>query len=129
MGINSVSGGSIDIIIAGLRAQGMKMKAVTANIANADTGKGPGGKPYVRRDVVFGTGGTGGMLSGPQILDVGPVKLPPGQAGEPGADEMTNVQLPTEMMHLMTASRAYQANAAVLKGFKESIDVTLELLR
>ncbi len=42
---------------------------------------------------------------------------------------MTNVQLPTEMMHLMTASRAYQANAAVLKRFKESVEVTLELLR
>lgn len=129
MATNSISSGSLDIAIAGLRAQRMKMKVITANIANADTSKGPGGKPYVRRDVVFGTSGSGDLLSGPVIQSVGPVKAPPGKAGQDGADDMTNVQLPTEMMHLMTASRAYQANAAVLKRFKESVEITLELLR
>jgi flagellar basal body rod protein FlgC len=42
---------------------------------------------------------------------------------------MPNVELPMEMMHMVTASRAYQANVAVLKRHSEMQDATLELLR
>jgi flagellar basal-body rod protein FlgC len=54
--------------------------------------------------------------------------------GHPDADKdgyvlMPNVELPTEMMRLVAASRAYQANAAVLKRYQEMIEVTIELLR
>ncbi|MFP4107322.1 MAG: flagellar basal body rod protein FlgC, partial [Phycisphaerae bacterium] len=54
--------------------------------------------------------------------------------GHPDADEdgmvaMPNVDLPVEMMNMVTASRAYQANAAVLKRYQDSVDTTLELLR
>lgn len=56
------------------------------------------------------------------------------QPGHPDADKdgyvlMPNVDLPVEMMHMMAASRAYQANAAVLKRYQEMVNVTLELLR
>jgi flagellar basal body rod protein FlgC len=42
---------------------------------------------------------------------------------------MPNVDLPVEMMHMVAASRAYQANAAVLKRYQDMVDTTLELLR
>jgi len=56
------------------------------------------------------------------------------EPGHPEADAdgyvaMPNVELPMEMMHMAAASRAYQANAAVLKRYQEMIDITLELLR
>jgi flagellar basal body rod protein FlgC len=33
------------------------------------------------------------------------------------------------MMHLVTARRAYQANAAVMKRYQDLMETTLELLR
>jgi flagellar basal-body rod protein FlgC len=56
------------------------------------------------------------------------------QPGHPDANDdgfvmMPNVDLPVEMVQLVTASRAYQANAAVLKRYQENVDVTLELLK
>ena len=42
---------------------------------------------------------------------------------------MPNVDIPIEMMNLNIASRAYQANAAVLKRYQAMVDVSLELLR
>ena len=42
---------------------------------------------------------------------------------------MPNVQLPVEMINLSTATRAYQANAAILKRYQKMVETTLELLR
>jgi flagellar basal body rod protein FlgC len=42
---------------------------------------------------------------------------------------MQNVKLPIEMMNLTIASRAYQANVAVLKRYQSMVETTLELLR
>jgi flagellar basal-body rod protein FlgC len=50
-------------------------------------------------------------------------------AGKDGMVRMPNVDLPVEMMNMVVASRAYQANAAVLKRYQDSVDTTLELLR
>ena len=54
--------------------------------------------------------------------------------GHPQADEngyvmMPNVNLPVEMINLSIASRAYQANAAILKRYQQMVETTLELLR
>ena len=56
------------------------------------------------------------------------------EPGHPDADKegyvlMPNVDLPIEMMHLVLASRSYQANAAVLKRYQESVDLVMELIR
>jgi flagellar basal body rod protein FlgC len=42
---------------------------------------------------------------------------------------MPNINVPTEMMNMVVASRAYQASAAILRRYKDINDVTLELLR
>ena len=42
---------------------------------------------------------------------------------------MPNVHLPIEMMNLNVASRAYQANAAILRRYQRMVETTLELLR
>jgi flagellar basal-body rod protein FlgC len=46
-----------------------------------------------------------------------------------GFVSMPNVELPVEMMHMVDASRAYQANAAVLKRYQDMNDATLDLIR
>jgi len=57
--------------------------------------------------------------------------LKPGhpQADENGYVSMPNVDLPVEMINLNLATRAYRANAAILKRYQRMVDTTLELLR
>ena len=127
---------TVDIAVSGLRAQALRMNVVAANIANASTTRAEGGLPYRRKSVVLST--LFDQLSGVEIVEVASdietdfKRLY--QPGHPDADSdgfvsMPNVDLPQEMIHMVEATRAYQANAAVLKRYQESIDVALELLR
>ena len=135
MSIRGISS-SIDIAVSGLRAQAMRMQTASANIANVYTTKSETGGPYRRRQVLLETDPD--MLGGVRVRSVESdmttqfkVIHDPGHrdADAQGNVLMPNVDLPVEMMRMMTASRAYQANAAVLKRFQDSVDVTLELLR
>ena len=127
---------SLDIAVSGLRAQSMRMKVISNNIANANTGRTQTGKPYRRKDVMLSTDDD--SLAGVRIEGLGIDDDTPFQRqydpGSPDADAdgyvaMPNVQVPVEMMRMMAASRAYQANVAVLKRYQEGVDVTLELLK
>ena len=129
-------GNPVDIAISGLRAQSMRMSVVSANIANALTTRTETGDPYRRRDVLLSAGAND--LDGVDILrivqDTTTEFNRVYQPGHPDADpegyvRMPNISLPVEMISLVTASRAYQANAAVMKRYGEMVDVTLELLR
>ena len=42
---------------------------------------------------------------------------------------MPNVDLPVEMVNLVAASRAYQANAAVMKRHQEVMEAAIALLK
>ncbi len=134
----SVSGvtNPIDIAISGLRVEAARMNVIAGNIANARTTRTSQGGPYRRQEVVLSTEDED--LSGPKIMSVMP-DMSTGfkrvyQPGHPDADEndyvlMPNVDLPVEMVNLVTASRAYQANVAVLKRYQEMVNVAAELLR
>lgn len=128
--------GVADIAVSGMRAQGQNMEVISSNIANARTGDAGQGQPYRRLEVMFrtqGEEGVGGVevdrivpdMSGMQrIYDPGNPK-----ADKAGYVMMPNVHMPIEMMNMSVASRAYQANAAVLKRYQRMIETTLELLR
>jgi flagellar basal-body rod protein FlgC len=135
MGVNGIYN-PVDIAVSGLRAQSARLRVISSNIANAFTSRTPSGEPYRRQSVVLST--LLDELAGVEVLQVVPDMstdfkrvLEP---GHPDADAngyvlMPNVEVPTEMMHMVTAARAYQANAAVLKRYQELMDITLELLR
>lgn len=127
---------SVDIAVSGLRAESLRMNIIARNIANANTSRTESGQPYRRQQVVLGTEQE--AMAGVSVEEVAMDMLNPFkrvyQPGHPDADKdgyvlMPNVDLPVEMMHMMAASRAYQANAAVLKRYQEMVNVTLELLR
>ena len=125
----------VDIATSGLRAQSLRLNLIAGNIANAETTRTPSGEPYRRRDVVLQTAPD--ALGGVVVLDIQrdmtdfrQVLMP----GHPDADEngfvrLPNVDLPVEMMNLTTATRAYEANLAVLKRYQDMVEVTVELLR
>jgi flagellar basal-body rod protein FlgC len=137
MGVNGVQRANpIDIAVSGLRAQSLRMNVISGNIANSATTRADDGQPYRRQDVVLTTSpdGLGGVDTMDVVDDANAVGKKSFDPGNPNADpagwvQNSNVELPMEMMNLVTASRAYQANAAVLKRYQELSDVTLELLR
>ncbi len=127
--------GPVDIAISGLRAQGKQMEVISSNVANARTTDAGKGQPYRRLDAQFKTNddGVSGVSLDEIVADMSdfPRILDP---GNPNADEhgyvtMPNVNLPIEMMNLTIATRAYQANAAILKRYQQMVETTLELLR
>jgi flagellar basal-body rod protein FlgC len=135
MGIEKVST-PIDVAVSGLRAESLRMKVIANNIANSNTEKTDGGTPYRRQQVLAST--QAGALTGVTETRVADDTSSPFKSvydpGNPDASpdgfvEMPNINLPVEMMDMVVANRAYQANAAVLKRYQESVDVALELLR
>jgi flagellar basal-body rod protein FlgC len=134
MGVDNISP-MVDIAVSGLRAQSLRLNLISANIANAETTRTETGEAYRRQDVVLRT--TPQNLGGVTVVSIArdssalrSVLIP----GHPDADakgyvQMPNVQLPVEMMNLVFASRAYQANVAVLKRYQDMVEATIELLR
>jgi flagellar basal-body rod protein FlgC len=112
------------------------MNVIANNIANAQTTDIGDGQPYRRREVTFSSDDE--ELSGVEIDGILPDMKTKLQrvlmSGHPNADKegyvmMPNVSLPVEMMNMVTATRAYQASAAVLRRYQDITDTTLELLR
>jgi len=135
-----------DISASGLAAERQRMEVVANNIANAYTTRTPGGGPYRRQQVVFatalqsalsGSASGAGSLGGVRVVGIQPdlsefhiVRNP----GHPDADgdgnvTMPNVKLPNEMVDLMTASRAYEANLKALRTYRKMAEQALSLLR
>ncbi len=135
-----------NISASGLSAERMRMEIVANNIANANSTRTPGGGPFRRQDLIFssvldsrlrsnipGLGKLGGVrVVGVQDDDSEfPRILNPGHpdADSEGYVQMPNVHLPIEMVNLMTASRAYEANLNVLRSFRQMAEQALTLAR
>jgi flagellar basal-body rod protein FlgC len=128
--------GPVDIAVSGLRAQALRLNIIATNIANSNTSRTATGNPYRRQDVAIrATGDAGRSLVTARVVEDTRTEFKRVlQPGHPDADpngyvSMPNVELPVEIMNMVTATRAYQANAAVLKRYQDLVDTTLELLR
>jgi len=135
--MNLISG--IDVTSGALAAQKTRLDIVAQNIANAQTTRTPNGGPYQRQIVSFETElvkRTGGASL--QTVRIGGVSTDrtPGQqvynpqhpdAGPDGLVSMPNVNIAYEMVDLITASRSYEANLAVVKSARTLAMKTLEI--
>ena len=127
--------GPIDIAISGMQAQNKSMGVISSNVANAQSTDNGQGQPYRRLEAIFKADDDG--MSGVTLEEITadmselPRILRPGHpdADEQGYVTMPNVDLPIEMVNLTMATRAYQANVAVLKRYQRMVETTLELLR
>lgn len=133
------------ISASGLSAERTRMEVAAHNIANAHTTRGADGQPFRRQQVAFATAmnqilGPNGLSSemrGVRVLGIQDdlSELPRiFDPGHPDADgdgyvQMPNVQIPHEMVDMMTASRAYEANLKSLQTFRELAEQALSLLR
>lgn len=134
MSVNSVLG-PVEIAVSGMRAHAKHMELISSNIANSQTTDAGQGQPYRRLEAIFRTDGKdiGGVEIGDIVADNSALQrvYDPGnpKADSSGYVNMPNVHLPVEMMNLNIASRAYQANAAVLRRYQKMVETSLELLR
>lgn len=139
--MNLISG--IDIIGGALNAQKSRLDVVAQNIANAQTTRTPNGGPYQRQVVSFETElvrrtGLGGVpLQSVKVAAVATDRTPGQQvynpqhpdAGADGLVTMPNVNLSYEMVDLITASRAYEANLSVAKNARQMALKTLQMMQ
>lgn len=127
--------GTIDIAVSGLKAQSRQMDVISSNIVNVQTTDAGDGKPYRRLEALLKANedGLGGVYIADVVKDMGEMTriLKPGHpdADKDGYVTMPNVDWANEMINLNFASRAYQANAAILKRYQKMVEVGLELLR
>lgn len=129
----------VDVTSGALAAQKMRLDIVAQNIANAQTTRTAEGGPYKRQIVSFETElvkRTGGAsVTTVRIGGVTNDKTPGQQvynpqhpdAGPDGLVTMPNVNLAYEMVDLITASRAYEANLSVVKNSRNLAMKTLEI--
>ncbi|HWI62367.1 MAG TPA: flagellar basal body rod protein FlgC [Symbiobacteriaceae bacterium] len=146
---------ALETSASALTAERLRMDVISNNIANANTTRTPEGGPYRRQMVVLGSrpsfaatlqeaSGQAGAASqhdtvgrGVRVVqivqDQRPFKLKYDPT-HPDADANGYVQLPnvetvTEMVDLISASRAYEANVTALNAFKQMVSTALQIGR
>jgi flagellar basal-body rod protein FlgC len=130
---------SIKIAAAGMRVQGVRLKIISENIANADSlSPVEGGDPYRRKVVTFENAlnrELGTNLVKVRNIDVDTTEFRKNyQPGHPAADKDGYVRLPNvnalvEMMDMREAQRSYEANLRIIDVSKHLVSRTVDLLR
>lgn len=135
----------LGISASGLTAQRLRMDVISSNIANAQTTRTPEGGPYRRQMVILspmyshnnfqdtlnqamGAGQSGSYGAGQGVAVTGvvqdnsPFKLvydPSNPDAVNGYVQMPNVDISTEMVDMVSASRAYEANVTSFDASKQ----------
>ncbi len=147
---------ALDISASGLTAQRVRMDLISQNIANADTTRTEKGQPYRRKVAVFeerearpsfagylsesskammraGINTVEGVRVKHITEDLSPFRRIHNPA-HPDADQegyvlMPNVDVTTEMVNMISATRAYEANVAAVNATKSMAMKALEIGR
>jgi flagellar basal-body rod protein FlgC len=145
--------GGLEISASALTAQRLRLNVTAENLANAQTTQTADGSPYRRKEVTLqavpnggfgaqlskamGGGGSGVAPGGVQATAItedeteGKLVYDPSHpdANEQGYVRMPNVDTVTEMVDLIDAQRAYEANVTAMSASKQMFAKTLEILR
>jgi flagellar basal-body rod protein FlgC len=133
----------IDSTSAALNAERIRMDVVSENIANVNTTRGLDGKPYQREQVVFESvlqaqQNSDTLGSAPQTVQVARIEKDPRppimvynpshpDANAQGMVAMPDISIPEEMVDMIAASRAFEANLAVVKNARSMAMETLAI--
>ena len=143
---------AINASASALTAERLRMDVISNNIANVNTTRTQEGGPYKRKNVVFEPKGFDGMEfyiplvrrpprekvgNGVRVVDIVPDDLPDRlvyDPSHPDADDQgyvhyPNVNVITEMVDLITASRSYEANVSAIKTSKNMMMKAIDLLK
>jgi len=141
---------AIDISSSGLTAQRLRMDTISENIANVNTTRTPSGGPYRRKVVVFESRDDkrfSGVFNkalesqkagnGVRVVGITEDNSPSKMVYDPNHPDanaqgyvmMPNVNIVTEMVNMISATRAYEANTTAIKASKDIALKALEIGR
>ncbi len=137
---------SFSISASGLSAERLRLDIIANNLANMNTTRTPGGGPYKRRGAVFAerlrlAQESGGKQlyqgAGVKVQTITEYSGPPRMVHDPahpdadasGLVAYPNINLTNEMADMISATRAYEANATVLDAAKGMALKALEIGR
>ena len=137
---------ALSISASGLSAERLRLDLVAHNLANINTTRTPRGGPYRRKMPVFaeklrealslpspGDVPGRGVMVAAVVEDASPPRRvydPQHPDADPqGYVAVPNIDVVSEMIDLLTATRAYEANLTVLNAAKSMALKTLELGR
>ena len=133
---------------SGMSAEKLRMDAIANNIANINTTRTPEGGPYKKQIPIFSPRTPQPTYNLPFIADrfsevgdgVRVLRIEEDNssprleylpehpdANKDGYVAFPNINLATEMVDLITASRAYEANATAIKSAKQMMMKALEI--
>jgi flagellar basal-body rod protein FlgC len=139
---------SMETSASGLTAERLRLDLIASNLANAESTRTESGGPYRRKVAIFAprearysfrdilrstTQASGGV----QVIGIENDQSPfkrvymPGhpEADRDGYVTMPNVDVVTEMVDMMAATRAYEANVTAIEAAKNMAQRALELLK
>jgi flagellar basal-body rod protein FlgC len=135
---------AIDASASALDVQRARMEVAVSNLANAESTRGPDGQPYRRREVVletkpfasqldFNATGATGVRVAAVVEDQGDF-IRRYEPSHPDADAdgfvaMPDIAAPEEMVDMLGAARAYQANLTAITVIRDTIQRALELAK
>ncbi len=134
---------AMDLSASGLTAQRQRLDVIAENLANINTTRTAQGGPYKKKSVVLEAtpqDDFDSYLGSPEQVEVVRVTSDPKAVrpeldpGHPDADKNGMVLYPdinpvTELVHLMLASRAYEANISVLRTGKAMAQKALDIVK
>ena len=141
----STLGAAISASATALNVERARIEVAVSNIANAESTRSADGQPYRRRDVllaeepvvsfdrVLGQASATGVKVAGIVQDQAPFRRRY-EPSHPDADAdgfvlLPNVDTSAEMVDMLGAARAYQANLAAIGLIKEMVAKALELGR
>lgn len=130
-----------DIALSGIKAQRIRMNVIADNIANAETTRTPQGGPFRRQLAVF-RGEQMRPGANPEKLGVRVSRIIADDSPfrtvynpvHPDADadgyvKLPNISMAVEMVDLISAQRAYDANIAVMVSERRMNQKALEIIQ
>jgi flagellar basal-body rod protein FlgC len=136
---------AMEVAASGLTAERGRMNIIAGNLANARTTKTEAGTPYKRQDPIFVAKPVAGNVTDPVMRAVRGVELSeiredsmPGQMvydpGHPDANatgyvEYPNVNVVSEMVNMMSATRAYEAGVTSIESLKAMARAAIKIGR
>jgi flagellar basal-body rod protein FlgC len=140
--MSSTLSSAIAASASALDAQRARMEVAISNLANAESTRGPDGQPYRRREVVLETTQPDGpsfdvLAAGVRVAEIVQDQTEFRRRFEPshpdadaeGFVAMPNVDVPEEMVDMLGAARAYQANITAIGLIRDTVQKALELAR
>lgn len=130
-----------DIAVQGIRAQRNRMNVIAQNIANAQTTRTEEGGPFRRQLAVFQAKSIDRQLNAEQggirvqkiVDDDSPFRqvFDPTHpdANEDGVVSYPNINISIEMIDMLSAQRAYEANIDVITSGKRMSAKALEIIQ